>query len=190
LEARAVHTTGTLYEYERAIDLFIQSHGDLALTAIMKSHAPEFREALQRVPRMRKGKLLKSPLPELSAWGRQHPSVQKVSPGTVNEQLGAVQAIAGWGHHNGVVPDDTPWSDPFQKMRVGEEQSERAPFVSSELQKIFDNPLFTSHEWPEGAQGAAGVWLPLLSLFNGARQAELAGLKVSNVQKTRRVDFR
>ena len=55
-------------------------------------------------------------------------------------------------------------------MRVEEEQSERAPFVASELQKIFDDPLFTSHEWPEGAQGAAGVWLPLLSLFNGARQ--------------------
>jgi integrase len=176
-------TAGTLSEYQRAIDLFIQLHGDLALTAIMKSHARGFREALQKVPRMRKGKLLKAPLPELSAWGRQHPEAQKVSPATVNKQLGAVQAIAGWGNHNGVVPDDTPWSDPFQKMRVEEEQSERAPFISSELQKIFDDPLFTSHKWPEGAQGAAGVWLPLLSLFNGARQAELAGLKVSNVQE-------
>jgi hypothetical protein len=51
-------------------------------------------------------------------------------------------------------------------------------------------PLFTLHEWPEGAQGVAGVWLPLLSLFNGARQAELADLKVSNVRKTRRPDIR
>ena len=86
-----------------------------------------------------------------------------MSSGTVNKQLGAVQAIAGWGHHNGIIPDDTPWSDPFQKMRVEEEQSERAPFISSELQKIFDAPLFTAREWPEGAQGAAGVWLPLLA---------------------------
>ena len=161
----------------------IQLHGDLALTAIKKSHAREFREALQMVPRIRKGKLLKAPLPELVVWSRQHPEAQKVSPGTVNKQLGAVQAIAGWGNHNGVVPDDTPWSDPFQKMRVEEKQSERAPFVSSELQKIFDDPLFTAHQWPEGARGAAGVWLPLLSLFNGARQAELAGLKVSNVHE-------
>lgn len=176
-------TAGTLYEYKRAVDLFIQLHSDLALTAIKKSHAREFREALQMVPRNRKGKLLKAPLPELVAWARQHPEAQKVSPGTVNKQLGAVQAIAGWGHHNGVIPDDTPWSDPFEKMRVEEEQSERAPFVSSELQKIFNDPLFTTHQWPEGAKGPAGVWLPLLSLFNGARQAELAGLKVSNVQK-------
>jgi hypothetical protein len=104
-------TAGSLSEYERAVDLFIQLHGDLALTAIMKSHAREFREALQRVPRIRKGKLLKAPLPELSAWGRQHPEAQKVSPATVNKQLGAVQAIAVWGNHNGIVPDDTPWSD-------------------------------------------------------------------------------
>jgi integrase len=174
---------GTLYEYGRAIDLFTQLHGNLALVSIKKSHAREFREALQLVPRMRKGKLLKAPLPELCAWGKRHPEAQKVASGTVNKQLGAVQAIASWGNHNGVVPDDTPWADPFQKMRVEEERSERTSFVSSELQRIFDAPLFTAHEWPGGAGGAAGVWLPLLSLFNGARQAELAGLKVSNVQE-------
>lgn len=177
-----VRPEGTVYEYKRAVDMFIQLHGDLRLTEIKKSHAREYRVALQMVPRIRKGALLKASLPELSAWGKAHPEAQKVSAGTVNKQLGAVQAIAGWGNHNGIIPDDTPWSDPFQKMRVEEEQSERTSFVSSELQKIFDAPLFTAHEWPEGAGGAAGVWLPLLSLFNGARQAELAGLKVSNVQ--------
>ncbi len=176
-------TAGTVHEYKRAVEMFIQMHGDLALTAIKKRHALDFRQALQMVPRIRKGALGKAPLTELSAWGQQHPDAQKVSPATVNKQLGAVQAIADWGNHNGIVPDDTPWGHPFEKMRIEEEQSERAPFVSSELQKIFDDPLFTSHEWPEGAQGAAGVWLPLLSLFNGARQAELAGLRVSNVRE-------
>jgi integrase len=29
--------------------------------------------------------------------------------------------------------------------------------------------------------GAAGVWSPMLSLFTGARQADLAGLKTSNI---------
>jgi len=81
------------------------------------------------VPRMRKGKLLKAALPELVAWARQNPDAQRVSSGTVNKQLGAVQAIARWGYHNGIVPDDTPWPDPFENMRVEEEQSERAPFA-------------------------------------------------------------
>src|SRR4051812_14945235 len=119
---------GTLHEYGRAIEMYIQLHGNLAILEIKRSHARTFREALQLVPKSRKGALLKASLPELSAHGRAHPSVQKVSPGTVNKQLGAVQAIAGWGRHNGLVPEDASWSDPFNEMRLEEEQSQREPF--------------------------------------------------------------
>jgi integrase len=181
-EKERVRPAGTVHEYKRAVELFIQMHGDLPVVEIKRSQAREFREALQMVPSVRAGKLKEAPLPELAAWGRKHPEARKVSAGTVNKQLGAVQAIAGWAHHNGVVPEDLPWSDPFHKMRVEEEQSERAPFVPSELQTIFKAPLFTEQATPDGAKGAAGVWLPLLALFSGARQAELAGLRVSNVQ--------
>jgi integrase len=181
-EKERARAAGTVHEYRRAIEMFIQLHGNLPVVDIRRTHAREFREAFQQVPSVRRGKLRDATLPELSTWGLKHPEVPKVSPGTVNKQLGALQAIVGWAHHNGIVPDDIAWSDPFHKMRVEEEQSGREPFVVSELQKIFDAPLFTAHEWPEGAKGAAGVWLPLLALFNGARQAELAGLKVSNVQ--------
>ncbi|MHC2561451.1 DUF6538 domain-containing protein [Bradyrhizobium liaoningense] len=172
---------GTVHEYKRAVEMFIQLHGDLPVAEIKKSHARSFREALQLVPSARRGSLRTAGLPELSEWGRTHPEAPTVSAGTVNKQLGAVQAIAGWAYHNGVIPDDAPWSDPFQKMRVEEEQSGRGPFTVHELQAIFDAPLFTHQESPTGAKGAAGVWLPLLALFNGARQAELAGLKTSNV---------
>ncbi len=181
-EKERARPAGTVHEYRRAIEMFVTLHGDMPVADIRRTHAREFRETLQRVPSARRGKLRDATLPELSTWGLKHPEVPKVSPGTVNKQLGALQAIAGWAHNNGIIPDDITWSDPFHKMRVGEERSERAPFVLKELQKIFDAPLFTAHEWPEGAKGAAGVWLPLLALFSGARQAELAGLKVSNVQ--------
>jgi integrase len=36
---------------------------------------------------------------------------------------------------------------------------------------------------PIGAKGAAGFWLPILGLFTGARQAEIAGLRASNVRE-------
>ena len=36
---------------------------------------------------------------------------------------------------------------------------------------------------PVGAHGAAGFWLPVVALFTGARQAEIAGLQVSNIQE-------
>jgi integrase len=175
---------GTVHEYSRAIDMFVSMHGNLPLLDIRRSHVLRFREALQLVPTMqhRKGTLRTAPLAELSEYGRKHPSIPKVSAGTVNKQLGAVQAIAGWGYHNGLVPDDAQWPDPFKEMRLEEEQSTRAPFDTQDLQAIFNDPLFTKHELPAGAGEEAGVWLPLLALFAGARQAEVAGLRVSDVR--------
>jgi integrase len=172
----------SVHEYKRAVEMFIQLHGDLPVAAIKKSHARLYREALQEVPRKRSGALLKASLPELVAWGRKHPEVPKVAPGTINKQLGAVQAIAVWGYANGVIPEDTAWADPFAKMRVQGEDSERTSFESPDLKLLFDAPVFTEHDYPEGGRGAAAFWLPLLSLFNGGRQAELAGLTAADVQ--------
>ena len=173
---------GTVHEYRRAVELFIQLHGDLPVAAIKKSHARKYREALQDVPQRRTGELLKASLPELSAWGRKHPEAPKVSPGTINKQLGAVQAVAVWAGSNGVIPEDAAWSDPFAKMRLQGEQSERTSFESPDLKLLFAASVFTKHEYPEGGRGPAAFWLPLLALFTGARQAELAGLTVADVQ--------
>ncbi len=173
---------GTVHEYSRAVDMFIQLHGNLSVSDLRRSHARTYREALQLVPKVRTGTLLKASLPELSEYGRTHPSVTKVSHGTVNKQLGALQAIAGWGHHHGLVPEDVPWSDPFSEMRLEEDQSEREPFNARDLQIIFNAPLFTERRRPIGAKAEAGIWLPLLALFAGARQAEYAGLRASDIR--------
>ena len=42
---------GTLAEYERAIKLFTELHGDMPVVNIKRSHARQFRESLQDVPR-------------------------------------------------------------------------------------------------------------------------------------------
>jgi integrase len=173
----------TVSEYKRAVEMFVQLHGNLTVADIKRRHALEYRDAIRLVPSRRAGKLREAPLPEVAAWGKAHPEAPKVSPGTVNKQLGALQAVGIWGHDNGLITDDVRWYDPFQRLRVEEDRSERGPFAIGELQKVFDAPLFTAHEWPVGARGAAGVWLPLLSLFTGARQSELAGLKVSNIRQ-------
>jgi hypothetical protein len=70
---------GTLTEYERAIRLFTELHGDMAVVSIKRSHARRFREALQDVPRHRQGDLLKASLSELAEWGRKHPDAPRLS---------------------------------------------------------------------------------------------------------------
>jgi integrase len=162
--------------------MFSELHGDLPVSQITRTHARQFREALQDVPRIRSGKLLKATLPELAQWGREHPEAQRISAATVNKNLGGVQAVAVWASGNGMVPEHIVWADPFSRMRLDEEDSDREPFEVAELQTLFSTPLFTSGERPRGGGGEAAFWLPLLALFSGARQGELAGLTVGNVQ--------
>jgi integrase len=173
---------GTVNETSRAVDMFIQLHGNMAVGAIKKRHALEYRSALQDAPRNRAGNLRGATLPEQAAWGRQHPEAPRITAATINKQLGGVQAICVWANKNGLVPDDIQWTDPFSELRLPTERSERTSFEIGELQSIFDALLFTEHRFPLGAHGAAGFWLPVLALFTGARQAELGHLNADNVK--------
>jgi hypothetical protein len=172
-----------VHEYTRAVEMFIELHGNLAIADIKRSHASQFRDALRLVPKTRKGKLLKAGLRELRQWGEEHPSAPKVSAATVNKQLGAVQAIISWGYRHGLVPDDVPQTDPFKDMRVEGEKSTRDAFDPHGLQAIFDAPLFTEQKVPAGGKGPAAVWLPLLAVFMGGRQNEFASLRVSEIRE-------
>jgi integrase len=93
-----------------------------------------------------------------------------------------VQTIAVWARDNGLIPDDVPWADPFSRMRLEEGEPDREPFTTAELQVLFEAPIFTKADRPTGGRGEAAFWLPLLGLFSGARQSELAGLSVSDVR--------
>jgi hypothetical protein len=118
--------------YQRAVEMFIQLHGDMVVADIKKTHARTFREALQEVPRTRGKELHALSFPELAAYGRQHPEVRKVTAKTVNKQFGGVQAVALWAADNGMVPDDVDWVDPFARMRLDEDEPEREPFSPGE----------------------------------------------------------
>ncbi|MCS3497405.1 integrase [Bradyrhizobium japonicum] len=172
----------TVDEFGRSVDMFIQLHGNMSVAAIKKKHALDYRKALQDVPRHRTGDLLRATLPAQAEWGREHPEAPRITAATINKQLGGVQSICIWASDNGLLPDDVQWTDPFSKLRLPEERSERTSFEISELQRLFDAPVFTEHKFPLGAHGAAGFWLPVLALFTGARQAELGHIAANNVQ--------
>jgi integrase len=169
-------------ETSRAVDMFTHLHGNMRVAAIKKRHALEYRTALQEVPRRRTGSLKKARLPEQAAWGREHPEALRITPATINKQLSGVQAICVWASDNGLVPDDVQWVDPFSRLGLPKERSERTSFEVAELQSLFNAPLFTEHRFPLGAQGVAGFWLPVLALYTGARLSELGHLTADKVK--------
>ena len=130
----------TAQEYEYAIKLFGELYGDMPLAAIRKTQARQFRQALQDVPikRFRIGKLLTATLPELAAWGREHPDAQKIGAATINKLLGALQSIGRWARKEDLVPEE--WADPFADMRLDEDESERAQ-LRDRAAKLIGVPL-------------------------------------------------
>jgi hypothetical protein len=109
---------GTVSEYTRAVALFVQLHGDLHISAMRRSHALKFRDALRAVPRRRPGPLAKAPLPELAEYGTKHPEVQKNSAATVNKQMTAVQSVHTWAKDNCIFPDEDDLPRPFESTSL------------------------------------------------------------------------
>jgi integrase len=172
----------TTDEFERAIRLFTELHGDISIASITPMHARQFREALQAVPRRRTGALQNMTLPELARWGQEHASAVKITNATVNKLFSGVQSITKWGKRNGYVSADARMDDPFAGGRLPKQKSKREPFKSHDLQRLFNAPIYTEGVRPKGGHGEASYWLPLLALFTGARLSELAGLAVSDVR--------
>jgi integrase len=159
----------------------VQLHGGIPIATINRRHVREFREALQAMPVRRTGKLREATLPQLLEWSQKHPEVQRISAGTVNKLLGAVQAISVWGRDNGLVPEDSSWADAFSGMRLEEQEPEREPWEIADLKKLFASDIYARADRPKGGRGEAAYWLPLLGLFTGARLGELALLLASDV---------
>ncbi len=78
------------------------------------------------------------------------------------------------------------WSNPF---RVGleiapAEREPYEPFTTPELELLLSSPVFRDGARPVGGKGEAAYWLPLISLYSGARRTEIAQLKVRDVRQS------
>lgn len=179
-------TQSTDREFHNAVRRFIELHGDLRIEDIRRSHVRAYREALQMIPVRRSGPLRKADLPTLVEWSSKHPDAPRLQPTSINKMLGGAQAVAVWAHDNGFTSDDRPWADPFARMRLEEPEPDREPWKVDELKLLFASRVYTECYRPEAGRGEAAYWLPLLALFTGARQGELAPLTADDVQKDER----
>lgn len=108
------------------------------------------------------------------------------SPATINKGRGILAAIFATAEQNGKIE-----KNPFvgmEKLKVPEKEVE-SPYTILELQHIFNSPIFTKGYRTEELNGEATYWLPLLSLYSGARLNELGQLYVDDVGKDEGIDF-
>ncbi|MDD3798296.1 MAG: hypothetical protein PHE36_03850 [Novosphingobium sp.] len=69
----------------------------------------------------------------------------------------------------------------FEQLRTNERKAKG--FSADELRGIFGQPFFAGGDQPRWGRGETAYWLPLLSLFTGARPEELVQLVLDDVWK-------
>lgn len=170
-------------EAERSARRFIELHGDLPIVAITKTHARAFQDALVRLPKALPARLGQLPLPELlkqdlSKYPRRNAQ-------TFNKTLALLSGVLARAERDGHFEALPAWSNPFH---VGfdvapAEREPYEPFSTVELQRLFASPVFAGGNRPQGGQGEAAYWFPLIALFSGARRTEIAQLKIGDVRQ-------
>jgi len=161
--------------FRHAVKLFSELHGDLNASDITRPMVREYKEALLRVPAKKAG-LGKYTLPELVRHSVTHQVNKFISPATVNKNIKGVSAVLSWSEKNGYFDDCPNWSNPASGVRadVDVTKSKRQPFDNHDLERIFCNDY-------KGLSGSK-YWIPVISLYSGARLEEIGQLLVSDIK--------
>ncbi|HEV7255414.1 MAG TPA: site-specific integrase [Mesorhizobium sp.] len=179
----------SIAEAERAVQQFIELHGDLELQAITKAHARQFRDALAQVPKALPRAIAKLRLPEILK--RDLSKYPKRNAQTVNKNLHLIAGIMAKAEKDGFFEELPSWSNPFH---VGfdiapAEREPYEPFSLDDLNRLFASPVFAQNKRPTGGQGEAAFWFPLIALFTGARRTEIAQLRVGDIRESGGIFF-
>lgn len=108
---------------------------------------------------------------------------------TLKKRIEQVGAFFRWATDNNLIEQN-----PADSLRLATakkaKKKKRTAFTLAELQAIFSSPLFVGckSEWYWKQPGSHKIrdhrfWLPLLSLWTGCRQGELAQLLVSDIRE-------
>jgi integrase len=181
---------------QRAIlDLFLDFIGPATpASQIGKAHVRDWKQALHKFPS--RG-TLRNPNARFNEIVRKNETEQKpaILTRTINKYLSAVSSWFDW-----LVRHEYAEKNPAEGLQIEDSAggSRRDPFSEQHLQKIFGSPLFVGCKSGSSSEahlaGAVHIrnwcyWLPLLSLFTGARLGELAQLYVADVQLLDGINF-
>ncbi|TBX98678.1 hypothetical protein [Rhizobium laguerreae] len=165
---------------ETALRLFESVYGQRVITTITRREVANWIELLQRKP-IRPDKAHRElGLKELAELYADRPEVPRLSGKSVNGHVSHLSSIWTWGRQRGYI--DRGLDNPFSEQRVEEKMpAADEGFNPSQLQAIFNLPIFTHGERPVQGRGETSYWLPLLLLTYGNRPEEMCQLLVSDI---------
>lgn len=174
----------TVLEWQTSVRRFEQLHGTLPVSQINKQHIRDFRDALRVVPARSNAN---SDFKALVVANKdREDDYSRLSPGTINKNLTAVKSLL-----QTAIAYEFIDANPAAKILLDENPGaveKRLAFEPEDLKSLFHSPVYlgcasTNDRLTAGNKVIkdAYYWLPLLALFTGARQSEIAQLRIEDV---------
>lgn len=170
---------------------FLDLVGDRPIDGYSKADGRAFKLALQKLPpNWNKQKPLKDLSFRQAAEKASQLGLEAMSERNINKIIGFIAAFWNWAAEN----YDEVKGNPLDKLKIkvkGSVRDERDPFSSAQLTTIFNAPIYTGcRSAPFWSQPGTQVltesgkyWVPLISLFSGARLGEIIQLRVDDIRE-------
>ena len=176
---------------------FIAVIGDRPIGDYGKAEARAFKALLLKLPaNWNKFEGLKGLPIDKAAEKAQDLGIPPMSDKNVNKLLGYVGSFWTWA----IDQYDDLSAHPFRGLKIKQRKTvreERDPFTVDELHAIFNAPLYTGcksvSQWKQPGplipRDAGIFWVPLISLYTGARLGEVIQLYVGDVREENGIRF-
>ncbi len=164
---------------QATMDEFLEIVGDRPLKDLDRDLMMRYRDVVSRLPKNRKKTHQDQSIESLLALDLL-PS-ERPSSRTVKEKMMRLATFLKWCREiKGYLKDD-----PTLGLKVRAESHRYAPFTQDDLQALFRSKEYLE----ERHRSCWRFWVPLIALYTGARQAEIAQLSVSDVVREDGVDI-
>lgn len=115
------------------------------------------------------------------------PVSERLHPTTVNHYVHSLAALMNYAHNEGWIGQNPAKGLAIKGVK---KRHRRDPFTAAELSAIFRAPLYTGCVDDENGYATPGssrprrgrFWIPLVGLFSGMRQGEIAQLRTDDVR--------
>ncbi|NCC61166.1 MAG: site-specific integrase [Verrucomicrobiae bacterium] len=162
----------TLRKYIACIDEFIEINGDLELIDLSKEHCRHYRETIKLLPAKYKTRFRGQSIKKILKT--KHDPSMLCDAVSINDKLNCIKQFFCWAVDKGHL--DENYMDGLTVKAKKRSTTAHAPYSMADISAMF-GPEYISRTVNESWH----FWLPILALYTGARQSELAQLKVEDV---------
>jgi integrase len=173
---KANWTEKSKQENEASLNLFMEVMGNVPIKTLNRRRISEFKAVLQKLPpnRNKVKKYRDKSIQQLLQM-----DVQKtLSVRTINKILTRVGSLFKYAIQEGFIEGQNPATDMNLPMGKFEDEN-RAPFTKVELEKL----LLSNHYVNDKHQKSYQFWIPIIALFTGMRQDEIAQLHLDDIKQ-------